>query len=573
MSQLSLAERAEIARLLAARRRSGLRQALGGAMRRWRRGSMVPDEIVIVPQDLRTSDPSFAIEVAQGHFGLAGRSAYLATGSPFDLRPPSDDWARELHGFAWLRHMRAAATPQAARTASVLVQDWMRHSRGRSRLAWEPGVLGRRLISWILNAGMLLEDVDQPTYDRIASSIAQQRTRLAASWQESCEGLPRLVALTALTYCELCMPARAQREGDTAALLSEELQRQLLPDGGHLSRNPGVLVDLLLDLLPLRQCYVTLDLPAPAGLEAAMSRILPMLRFMRLGDGTLARFNGMGPPSSAALATVLAYDSPNYPRLATAAHSAYVRLEGGPLIVVADVGTPPSLELSAGAHAGCLSFELSVDAEAVFVNCGAPGPAEQERRPQARATASHNTLTLGDRSSSRLVRHPGLERMVGGIPIRDPRRVDVSRPVDESADILEASHDGYEAEFGLLHFRRLAVSRNRPVLEGCDRLGPASGTLRLRQDVPFAIRFHLHPRITCRTADAVSATVELPGGEHWRLSVEGAELSIEPSIHLADRTGPAPSRQIVLRGATFGETEVRWRFEPVVRDEQDETAV
>jgi hypothetical protein len=29
----------------------------------------------------------------------------------------------------------------------------------------------------------------------------------------------------------------------------------------------------------------------------------------------------------------------------------------------------------------------------------------------------------------------------------------------------------------------------------------------------------------------------------------------------------------VLRGATFGETEVRWRFEPVVRDEQDETAV
>jgi uncharacterized heparinase superfamily protein len=417
-----------------------------------------------------------------------------------------------------------------------------------------------------MSAGMLLEDVDQPTYDRVAASIARQRIRLASSWRHSPDGLPRLVALIALTYCDLCIPAHGQRDAGAAALLSDELQRQVMPDGGHVSRDPGVLVELLLDLLPLRQCYVTRDLPLPPGLEAAIARTLPMLRYMRLGDGMLARFNGVGPSPVAALATVLAYDSPTYPQLPHAPHSGYARLERGPVVVVSDVGSPPPLELAIDAHAGCLSFELSVGVEAVFVNCGAPGLAEQERKSQARATASHNTLTLGDRSSSRLVRHAALERMVRGIPIRDPRKVVVDRPVGDSGDILEASHDGYEAEFGLLHRRRLVLSGDGLVLEGCDRLGPQAGTLRLRQDLPFAIRFHLHPRISCTSGGPAPAVVELPSGERWRLSAEGAELSIEPSIHFADRTGSLPTRQIVLRGASFGETEVRWRFERLSAD-------
>ena len=34
-----------------------------------------------------------------------------------------------------------------------------------------------------------------------------------------------------------------------------ELDRQILPDGSHLSRNPQASVELLFDLLPLRQTY------------------------------------------------------------------------------------------------------------------------------------------------------------------------------------------------------------------------------------------------------------------------------------------------------------------------------
>ena len=47
--------------------------------------------------------------------------------------------------------------------------------------------------------------------------------------------------------CGLCVTSEALSE------LAEELRRQILPDGCHISRNPGVLPDLLALLLPLRE--------------------------------------------------------------------------------------------------------------------------------------------------------------------------------------------------------------------------------------------------------------------------------------------------------------------------------
>ena len=276
-----------------------------------------------------------------------------------------------------------------------------------------------------------------------------------------------------------------------------------------------MLVELLLDLLPLRRCFATRERRLPPAIEQAIRRMLSMLRYMRLGGGDLARFNGMGQPFFDGLATVIAYEHVEAPPIETAPQSRYARLEHDRVVLIADVGSPPPLELAGQAHAGCLSFELSIGTVAVLVNGGAPGPAEQQWRAQSRATASHNTLCLGAKSSSKLVRHALLNRLVGADPIRFPDDVRHSRQTTPAASVLEASHDGYLARFGLIHKRRLALTIDGARLDGLDEIGPPRGTLRLAQDVPFAIHFHLHPAIRdvissrhrcrrsrCRTASA-----------------------------------------------------------------------
>ena len=56
---------------------------------------------------------------------------------------------------------------------------------------------------------------------------------------------------------------------------------------------PGALIELLIDLLPLRQTFAARNIAPPPALLNAIDRMMPMLRFFRHGDGNFALFNGM----------------------------------------------------------------------------------------------------------------------------------------------------------------------------------------------------------------------------------------------------------------------------------------
>jgi uncharacterized heparinase superfamily protein len=564
MARLKFSERIRITHLAADRlRRGAISSVLNSPPFRWQFGASTAEQLLIVPQDLRTADPSFWNEIEVGQFGLAGGVAIADEVSPFDLVPPSEAWSRALHGFGWLRHLTAAARPEARDMARLLAVEWAMRHRGGSGIAWESHVTGRRLIAWMSHSTLLLEDADPETYEILTESLGIQLVRLAASWRNSPSGYPRLLSLIALLLAQLCISGRETQAAETEKLFVQELDRQILSDGGHISRNPGVLVELILDLLPLHQCFAARSRTAPPEIAAAMKSMLGMLKYMRLGDGMLARFNGMGVASPAGLATVLVYDDNQGPALKSAPASKYLRLERGASVVIMDAGSPPPLEAAAEAHAGCLSFELSVGTELMVVNGGAPGPASGEWRAASRATASHNTLCLGEKSSSKLIRHKTLEQLVGGPPIRYPDEVIAKVEEHDGSLEISASHDGYMRRFNLMHHRTLSLDPSGRRLLGIDRLAGKQANLRLRQDIPFAIYFHLHPAVRCRRGDDPSiAIIEFPGGKGtWRFSLEGARLAIEESTYFADSAGPRRSLQIVARGATFGGTEVRWLLE------------
>lgn len=564
-TELSLGDRMRLSVLAADRsRRAALARALNSPLLRWRYGSPAVDQLLIVPQDLRPSDPSFWREVQLGQFGLAGALADLGGRSPFEFAPPTKAWSRSLHGFGWLRHLQAADSDAAREMARRLAIEWSIRHRGGSGVAFEPMVLGRRIISWLSHATLLLEGADRATYDALMESLGRQLVVLSGAWRDASEGMPRLVALMALTLADLCIAGRDRRLEHDARLFAGELSRQIRKDGCHVSRHPGIGVELMLDLLPLRQCFTARDRTPPGSLVTVTGRMIAMLRHMRMGDGHIARFNGMGIPSPAALATVIAYDEDQALPPARLLASRYQRMERGGTIVIVDAGAAPPLMVSGEAHAGCLSFELSAGPRLLVVNGGAPGASDKDWRAVSRATASHNTLCLGERSSARLVRHAQLEELIGGMPIRGPDRVDAAIAAQaDGAVALRASHDGYLADFGLLHHRSLALDATGARLTGIDRLAPPKGHLRLKRDVPFSIHFHFHPEVAVDAVEGGNTVTFANGTEFWRLIAEGAALSVEESIHFADSAGPRESLQLVLRGATFGESEVRWALERV----------
>lgn len=555
IDRLALREAAWSVRALAAR-------ALGRSPI-WRR---TPERLLIAPPDLRTADPTVADDIYAGYFVFAGRA--LATGgrSPFEFTPPSQAWGEALCGFGWLRHMRAADTALARANARAIVDDFI--SRPRTPLARRVPVMARRVLAFLSQSPLVLDGADHAFYGRFMRALGRDVGDLDRASTESTLPLDRLTAAIASAYAGLSFDDAEPLLKRATRRLSRELDRQILADGGHASRSPRLLVDLLLNLLPLRQTYVTRGIDPPDSLLRALDRMLPMLRMLRHGDGTLALMNGMGVTAADHLATLLIYDEQRASPMRHAPLSGYARLQAGRAIVVADIGGTPPPALSSVAHAGPLAFELSSGPQRIVVNCGAPSGSREDLRQAARATAAHSTATVGDASCATFLAAEGLWprrrtagallRRLGPLMLAGPQ-VTAERRDGETGLEIRASHDGYRASHGIVHTRDLRLAPDGAALEGEDGFAVEAG-----RGGEVAIRFHLHPFLRATPAEGEPAVIlDLPTGETWLFEADEVAPVLEESVFFALSDGGRVSEQIVLRFQAGTPPAVRWRFRRV----------
>ena len=560
MMRVSIAERTRLSVFIA---RRAVRAVIAGLnahpLLRWRFASTTTDRLVIAPQDLRTADATRAAEIYAGRYAFAGKVVICDRRSPFEMTPPSDEWAVTLLNFSWLRHLRAADSAITRANARSLIDEWINVQGGWNATGWRLDILSRRVICWLSQAPFVLQEADARFYRRFIRSLSRQVRYLRKSLKETRAGLPRLQALIALNYATLCLQGQSGHlRGDTRRLV-DELQRQILPDGGHISRNSGVLVELLVDLLPLRQLFSARHLQPPAAINNAIDRMMPMLRFFRHADGNFAQFNGMGATPVDLLATVLAYDDARGTPVSNAPHSGYQRIDAGNAALLMDTGKPPPLPVSQEGHAGCLSFELSWKQHRLVVNCGLPAVNKENWRQVARATPAHSTVIFNDTSSCRFF--DSMRRLLGGIPIiSGPHDVQIARDDDAGGVTLRASHDGYAPDFGVIHTRLVRLSADGGALDGEDSFRPADGhTFPAKAADEYAIRFHLHPAVKAnRLSDGRGVILLLPDKDVWSFATMGEQVQIEESVYLAGQDGPRRTVQIVIYGDARETPAVRW---------------
>src|SRR5271170_7090131 len=499
MARGSVANSAKLTWLLL---RGGLRHAAGRLnghpILRWPLPQLKADRLLIAPQDLRTADATRATEIYAGRFAFAGKVVVCDGRSIFEMEPPSAEWATALLGFGWLRHLRAAESGITRANARALVDEWIALQGSWHPLAWRPDVLSRRIISWLSQSTLVLQDTDARFYRRFLRSLVRQVRYLRHTAGDARRGIDRMQAVIALTYAALCIAGQARHIKASTERLSHEIERQILPDGGHVSRDPGAIIDILIEFLPLRQAFTARNIAPPQALLNAIDRMMPMLRFFRHSEGSFAHFNGMGATPGGLLSTLLAYDETHGTPFSNAPHSAYQRLEAHGAVLIMDTGRAPPIEMSLDAHAGCLSFEFSSPKQSlIIVNCGMPATGRENWRQIARSTAAHSAVTFNDVSSARFVEMATFKRMLGGSPmLGGPRHVAVTREEGPDAIVLRAAHDGYADRFDIVHERVLMLAADGTRLDGEDVFLDANGApqVHTNQDA-FAVRFHLHPMV------------------------------------------------------------------------------
>jgi uncharacterized heparinase superfamily protein len=538
------------------------RRLRAGPIYRWRYSGRTPERVLIAPPDLRLADPQIALEIYYGRFPLSGHLVETGGQSPFLVEVPNRGWQRSLHGFRWLRHMRAAGTELAAANARALVSDWITMHGGRiSGVAWEPATTAKRIIAWLQHSSVVLQGAEFAFYRAFLRSLAVQIRYLRSIVREMPNGKDRLRARVALAFAALSLPVPATALRSATRSLAEELDRQILPDGGHISRNPMAVLEILADLLPLRHTYANQAEQPPAALINAVDRMLPALRFFRHQDGSLARFNGMGATIHDRIAAILRHDDTGGAPPLHATHSGYERLALGGTTVIADTGAPPPIDVSSYAHAGCLSFEMSSGRQHYIVNAGVDTYGIAELRPLARATAAHSTVTINDTSSASFSHSQRVSGLLGSPLVAGPKAVPVQRSDRPGIHGFVARHDGYAQRFGLHHERELSLAAGGNILEGCDRI-LRSGTAPIKNDGRdlVTVRFHIHPDVQLFRDQKERLVLTGPDIDTWVFISPDVPAEVEESIYFAGLGGPRRSRQIVLAFKASEISEVHWQF-------------
>ena len=468
-------------------------------------------------------------------------------------------WLAAWHGFGWLADLIGVGA--AARDpARALVQSWLVESAAWHPIAWRSDVVATRIFAWIVHFDEIAgREADRPLRRAMLASIARQARHLArtAAWELT--GAARLRAVKGLIGGLAALGGSAKRMARVLRVLDRELAVQILPDGGHRTRNPSVQLAVLRDLIDVRAVLRAAQVEIPPSVQQAIERMAPMLRFFRHGDRRLALFNNSVEEDGVVVDLALTRSETRGHPPMPAPHSGFQRLQAGQSLVLVDTGRQPPRGLDGEAHAGTLSFELSQGRDRIIVNCGGYRGAKAAWRRVARSSAAHSVLVVSDTNA--------VEIQADGSLGRGPSTVRCERAEEGGHQWIAASHDGYRPRFGVTYARELYLAADGDDLRGEDKLTGRSGAR-------FALRFHLHPAVEASLVEnGGGALLRLASGAVWRLRAAGAEMGLGESIYLG--TGELrKTQQIVLSGTTgpSGAT-VRWaiRREPPSRGDGDGT--
>lgn len=508
-------------------------------------GGRVPSALSVVPPDPWSGDPENGNLLLNNALRSAGETQTFILNfngliAP-DWTPPaaSSVWLEALHGFGWLRDLRAIGGDMARRRARALVLSWLDVYGKWDALAWAPEIAGARIVNWIALHDFFCASADDEFRHRVFDSLVRQTRHLARVVPGRLDGHDLLTALIGMVVGGICLPGQTRVLAEGMRQLERELSRQILADGGHIERNPSVQMTVLRQLIDLRAFLRTGRYAVPEFVQHTIDRMTPALRFFRHCDGALALFNGSREEDPSEVEAVLGHADARGRPLKSALHIGFERLIEGRTLVLFDVGKPPAPGIDRNAHAGTLSIEMSVGKERLIVNCGAH-PAESEAWHSAlAATAAHSTLVLAETNSSEVLEGGGIGRR--------PAHVGCERQETDGAALVVGTHNGYATGFGFLHRRRVFLSDNGDDLRGEDVIEPVLGIDPTPQT--FVVRFHLHPSVRPDfVANTDQILLTLPSGQCWRLMAAGGAIDINESVYCGSGEEPQRSRQVTITG-------------------------
>ena len=501
------------------------------------------------PASLSPGNPARGEAWLNGDYSLPGAIVHAPGNNPFYLRPPNEEWAMSLQSFDWLQHIIALNTPKTNTIAVQAILDWITYTTLSNRLAWRSEIVARRLMVWSQALPFLMPLMTTIDRAKVLASMGTQARYLEHMVESTLPGYMRIVSACGLTYSAFAITGGGGRLQTGIRILCRELKKQILQDGGHISREPKLLAQILMDLTAIRHAMQQRQIEVPQDINTSCNLISSAIDFYCYPDGQFCVFNGSTQGEKSLIDAAKKLKQKKSKGFQYATSSGYQKLTSGQSHIMMDVGKTPAASYRQQAHVAPLAFEFTHNAQRIFVNCGPNLVNGNEWREASRTPAAHNTLSFPSLSSNFFLKSEFSKKMLGTRLSALNLKCVARRIEDPGGTWLEASHNLFAKLNGYSHHRRIYLMTDGYDFRGEDSLLPSGKT---QTPSKFVIRFHLHPDINVSaSSDGKSVLLAYKKGPGWIFLCSGAHLGnmqVMESVYMGAHGYPVRSNQIVLTG-------------------------
>jgi len=432
---------------------------------------------------------------------------------------------KELNSFLWLNLIDRK---NDGKMLQKIINIWMLKHSNYKKDIWESSVLSKRIISWLLNVEIILNNGSFEFKKKFLNSIISQTNHLKKNIKFEKDYSKKLEILTALLLSGLVFKEYLDNYNVGIKELEKLVKTYFDDDGFPLTRNPSDLIFFSKYLLLCKECIKDAQQYIPDFLDTIIDKNFICLKTILTPSDNIPLFNGGTEENLVKFnrfINELDYKSKNKKNIIGGIHVYRVKNDA----IFFDIGEPPKKNFSKSYQSGPLSFEYYLDGVKIITNCGFGSNISSKAELLSRLTSAQSTLTVNDTSVTKFERNKIVNKVFGN-SIKNTFKILNSDFNDNFNHIkLSASHNGYEKAFGCVHKRSISIDKKSKNLVGCDELTKEKDGKPLN----YNIRFHLSPGLTAvKTMSGNSVLIQLSKNKSLLFTIKGESVALEKSIFL-----------------------------------------
>ena len=430
---------------------------------------------------------------------------------------------RELHNFLWLSSIDRKDNSSTLRK---IISLWNQKNLKYSPLVWETSMISKRIMSWILNADLILKDSNFEFKKNFIESIIIQTNHLKKNFKYEIDHQKIIEVVTAIILSGLVF--KEYKENYEYGLKELEKFIEILFDdkGFPLTRSPNDLLNYTKYFLLIKEIIKDAQKYVPDTLENILEKNLECLKQITTPANSLPLFNGSIEEDLSNF-----YDYINHfnikikkPKVNTG--NIHI-LKNKKDVIFFEAGSPPKKSYSSCYQSGPLSFEYFFDGQKIITNSGFGVNISNKARLLSRFTSSQSTLCLNDTSIVGFEKSNIMNKAYGFLIKRNFKILNLENKNDSNEIQIKAGHDAYVKKFDCVHNRSISIDKIHNKIVGEDRIVRKM----INPKVKYDIRFHLYPGLTAvQTLGGNTLLIQINKNKALLFSTNEKNLKIEKSI-------------------------------------------